>query len=184
MTPQYKAMMKKLRSNTVKETTQATRNIRKYKRKIETAPKGRIVTDDYGNKLSVKKKTDGTFGRRHTLSQGVKRAIRLGGDNVTDELKKHAERIKNHDIYRKGEKGVPAYTQAYRHSTSAVRRLHAADAFTKRGFKNTKKIIKDNMKADYHSNRHDPSSSIHKTRATELAKNIHGTKRKPKDFTK
>ena len=166
------------------KTTQAIRNIRKFKRKIETPPKGRIVTDDYGTKLSVKKKPDGTFGRRHTLSQGKKRAIALGGDSVSEGLMRHTNAIKKHAIYRKGEKGVPAYAQEYRHSTSAVRRLHAADAFTKRGFKNTKKIIKDNLKSDYHSNRHDLSSNIHKTRATELAKQIHGTKRKPKDFTK
>ena len=60
------------------KTNQAIRNIRKFKRKIEIPPKGRMVTDDYGNKLSVKKKPDGTFGRRHTLSRGKKRAERLG----------------------------------------------------------------------------------------------------------
>ncbi|MBK9500462.1 MAG: hypothetical protein IPO06_14015 [Leptospiraceae bacterium] len=75
------------------KTTQAVRNIRKYKRKIETAPKGKMVTDDYGNKLSVKKKADGTWGRRHTLSQGVKRAQKLAASpNMTgykDLQKRH-----------------------------------------------------------------------------------------------
>lgn len=63
-------------------------------------------------------------------------------------------------------------------------------AKTSRATRNVRKFINTQngkpprVKSDYHSNRHDLSSNIHKTRATELAKQIHGTKRKPKDFTK
>ncbi len=162
------------------KTTQAVRNIRKYKRKIETAPKGRMVTDDYGNKLSVKKKPDGTFGRRHTLSQGRKRAIRLGGDSVSDGLARQAGRIKFHDIYRKGEKGIPVDAITRRHATSAFRRSNLNDIRT-RGDKDSFNAVK----SDYHSNRATLNSNIHKNQATAKSHELHyGTKRKAKDFTK
>ena len=175
MTPQYKAMMKKLRSNTVKETTQAVRNIRKFKRRQTTGIKGRMITDDYGNRYSVKVSPNGGVARRHTLSQGRKRAIRLGGDNVTDELKKHAERIKNYEdkLYnarRKSETG---------HAASVRRRRtlrNMADLTTLRKYNtpyNREKIL-------YHSGHVKGSKDV----ATIQAKAIHGAKRKPKDFTK
>lgn len=162
------------------KTTQAVRNIRKYKRKIETAPKGRIVTDDYGNKLSVKKKPDGTFGRRHTLSQGKKRAIALGGDSVSEGLTRHTNAIKKHAIYRKGEKGIPKFAVEARHARSAVRRSNLNDIRT-RGDKDSFNAVK----SDYHSNRATLNSNIHKNQATAKSHELHyGTKRKAKDFTK
>ena len=169
------------------KTSQAVRNIRKYKRRVEVAPKGRMVTDDYGNKLSVKKKPDGTFGRRHTLSQGRKRAIRLGGDSVSDGLARQAGRIKNHDIYRRGEKGIPVDAITRRHATSALRRIK--DPGT--GKTPSKYNMRSYNKQNYHSNRRASISDTYTNgntyakQATAYAKEIHaGTKRKPKDFTK
>jgi hypothetical protein len=169
------------------KTSQAVRNIRKYKRRVEVAPKGRMVTDDYGNKLSVKKKPDGTFGRRHTLSQGKKRAIALGGDSVSEGLSRQADRIKNHDIYRKGEKGIPVDAVARRHATSALRRIKDPGTGKNPSAYNMRSYNKQN----YHSNRRASISDTYTNgatyakQATTYAKEIHkGTKRKAKDFTK
>lgn len=169
MTPQYKAMMKKLRSNTVKETTQATRNIRKYKRRIEVAPKGRMVTDDYGNKLSVKKKADGTFGRRHTLSRGKERAHRLAINKDLDK-KHHTQRKEN----IRNNIGSFSNRTLERHDISATRRRNATYPIPER-------LQSEKIKAKriYHSasatggikNKREQAAVIHK-----------GTKRKPKNF--
>lgn len=171
------------------KTTQAVRNIRKYKRKIETAPKGRMVTDDYGNKLSVKKKPDGTFGRRHTLSQGKKRAIALGGDSVSDGLRSHKARINTGSFYRERNKTRPSdYAEAInsrRHAVSALRRDYAVDAFSPRSYTNAEKYSVNRIKSDYHTERAKSHNKTHTRQATKYAKQLHyGTKRKPKDFTK
>jgi len=140
-----------------------------------------MVTDDYGNKLSVKKKPDGTFGRRHTLSQGRKRAIALGGDSVSDGLMLHAKKIKNHAIYRKDEKVIPINAVSRRHATSAVRRRNLGDAYRK-----TMNEHPQARKRNYHSARVDIDlKKYNGNEATAAAKELHtGTKRKPKDFTK
>ena len=153
------------------KTSQAVRNIRKYKRRVEVAPKGRMVTDDYGNKLSVKKKADGTFGRRHTLSQGRKRAIRLGGGNVAEKLEQHKKIIKY---------GSNKDTPTRRHADSAFRRANARDIAYTVAKKSTTYGSKQQTKATYH----DYMRLRDYKKATSSAKAIHKGKRKPKDFTK
>lgn len=153
------------------KTSQAVRNIRKYIRKIETAPKGRMVTDDYGNKLSVKKKPDGTFGRRHTLSRGKERAFRLSRTPTEGRTPSVT------DIGRK----------RIRHARSDERRKNINYAHTVKTATNT-------YKRDYHRARlfamGDPTKVSTDTKARAVkqssttAKAIHGTKRKSKDFTK
>jgi len=145
------------------KTTQATRNIRKFVKRQSSGVKGRMITDDYGNRYSTK----ASGGRRHTLSRGKERAIRLGGDNVTDGLRSHKVKINIGNYYRKMNTTRPSdlveAIKRRRHSVSAVRR-----------------------QADYQDKAiyHDGRSSNDPKKATRFAKRIHGTKRKPKDFTK
>ena len=146
------------------KTTQAVRNIRKFKRRVETPSKGKMVTDDYGNKLSVKKKTDGTFGRRHTLSRGKKRAIALGGDSVSEGLMRHAKMIKH---------GSNKDTPIRRHAESNARRRNLVQVHTIPTNRNLNKEA-------YHSNR----SRGELKGASNFAAYLHYGKRKPKDFTK
>lgn len=150
------------------KTTQAIRNIRKFKKHQTYGIKGRMITDDYGNRYSVTTDPKATVARRHTLSRGKKRAIRLGSDNVIDGLRSHKAKINTGKYYREINKTRPPdlveATKRRRHSVSAVRRQ--ADYLAK---------------AIYHDAR---SSNDTKT-ATRFAKQLHkGTKRKPKDFTK
>ena len=129
------------------KTSQSTRNIYKFVRRQATGIKGRMVTDDYGNKLSVKKKSDGSFGRRHTLSQGKKRA---DGLNYEDKL---------YNTRKKSETG---------HAASERRRSNTGDHLDKTSY--------HRARASSHPNA--------KKLATFRAKEIHGAKRKSKDFVK
>lgn len=98
------------------KTSRATRNVRKFIKRQTTGVKGRMVTDDYGNKLSVKKKSDGSFGRRHTLSRGKERAHALTGDKK--ESKDFHDNLKKSRKYDK----VGNTRITTRHTLSAKRR--------------------------------------------------------------
>lgn len=157
------------------KTTQAIRNIRKYKRRIEVAPKGRMVTDDYGNKLSVKKKSDGTFGRRHTLNRAKKKVEKLKKDNS-----KIHNMLKNditYDTSRSSKEKKDAFKTRtlLRHSASVSNRNKTSSMFS-----DPKITNKHNRKSDYHAAR----STKDNKAATHLAKILQPLKRKPKDFTK
>ena len=152
------------------KTSQATRNVRKFIKRQTSGVKGKMVTDDYGNKLSVKKKPDGSFGRRHTLSQGKERAHTLLRGKV--ESKAFHANLKESAKYDK----VGNTRTATRHLLSQRRR----DMPTM--------TTSEANKFNYHKKRKFISDSGNKKGAdadsTKYAKLIHGTKRKPKDFTK
>jgi len=167
------------------KTTQATRNIRKFVKRQSSGVKGRMITDDYGNRYSTK----ASGGRRHTLSRGKKRAIRLGGDDVTDGLRSHKARINTGSFYRERNKTRPSdYVEAInsrRHAVSALRRDYAVGAFSPRSYTNAEKYSVNRIKSDYHTERAKSHNKTHTRQATKYAKQLHtGTKRKPKDFTK
>jgi hypothetical protein len=104
------------------KTTQAARMLKKGIK----GTKGKMVTDDFGNKMSIKKKPDGTWGRRHTLSQGKKRAQKLAASPTITGYK---------DLQK-------------RHVVSADRRRQLAMMPDKPG-----KLGKALNKANYHSAR-------------------------------
>lgn len=153
------------------KTTQAIRNIRKFKKHQTHGIKGRMITDDYGNRYSVTNDPKAKVARRHTLSQGRKRAIRLGGGNVAEKLEQHKKIIKY---------GSNKDTPTRRHADSAFRRANARDIAYTVAKKSTTYGSKQQTKATYH----DYMRLRDYKKATSSAKAIHKGKRKPKDFTK
>jgi len=130
------------------KTTQAVRNIRKFKKHQTHGVKGRMITDDYGNRYSTK----ASGGRRHTLSRAKKRA---DGLNYEDPL---------YNARPKSETGHAASVR--RRNTTVLAMPSATD----------KKL----SKISYHIARRKGDLKM----ASAAASRIHGTKRKPKDFTK
>lgn len=155
------------------KTSRATRNVRKFIKRQTTGVKGRMVTDDYGNKLSVKKKSDGSFGRRHTLSRGKERAHALTGDKK--ESKDFHDNLKKSRKYDK----VGNTRITTRHTLSAKRRNTLLNM--KKGI-DTKHWYKEGLHTNLSGSPMYPSRA--KEFATEAAKELHKGKRKPKDFTK
>ena len=134
------------------KTTQAIRNIRKFKKHQTHGVKGRMITDDYGNRYSVTNDPKAKAARRHTLSRAKKRA---DGLNYEDPL---------YNARPKSETGHAASVR--RRNTTVLAMPSATD----------KKL----SKISYHIARRKGDLKM----ASAAASRIHGTKRKPKDFTK
>lgn len=152
------------------KTSQATRNVRKFIKRQATGIKGRMVTDDYGNRYSVKANPNGGVARRHTLSRGKERAHTLLGDKK--ESKSFHENLKKSAKYDK--KG--STRRITRHTLSARRRANLREGILVK----PKITLKTASKENYHDVR---SRGELKT-ASYAASNIHYGKRKHKDFTK
>ena len=118
------------------KTTQAIRNIRKFKKHQTHGIKGRMITDDYGNRYSVKASPNGGVARRHTLSRGKKRAVRIGGEykpytnrpirkrNIqqTRKVRRHTQSLE-----RREKLGNPEYNAKIDYHTERVRALRSVD---------------------------------------------------------
>ena len=155
------------------KTTQAIRNIRKFKKHQTSGVKGRMITDDYGNRYSVKANPNSSVARRHTLSRGKERAHALTGDKK--ESKDFHDNLKKSRKYDK----VGNTRITTRHTLSAKRRNTLLNM--KKGI-DTKHWYKEGLHTNLSGSPMYPSRA--KEFATEAAKELHKGKRKPKDFTK
>lgn len=140
------------------KTTQAIRNIRKFKKHQTHGIKGRMITDDYGNRYSVTNDPNAKVARRHTLSRAKKRA---DGLNYEDPL---------YNARKKSETGHAA----------SVRRRRTLNNMSSPTTLQKYNTTYNKEKILYHAGRVKGSTDV----ATIQAKTLHKGKRKPKDFTK